>query len=250
GGGHLAVVLHRPLLLRVMTGDHDHGLRAAVEKALQDLALPLDRAGPQCDQGRGAALEQLGLDALGPGGEDLVVQIRHEHADERASGGRAGAGPASETPRRFQHRPAGGFVHPRATVQHAGDRRLAHAGSSGDVDESRHHGSSPGLAATSPWPIRDLKVLAHSCTDLPRGSTVTATGLSPAPVECDHDSKEKTCRSVVRASSPWAGSPPPWPCSPHAAPTRARAPAPAPAPPTRAAPRTPAAPPPRPMRSS
>src|SRR5690606_14668449 len=121
-------------------------------------------------------------------------------------------------------------------VQDAGDRGLADPGFAGNVDEPCHQ--------AAPFMTRGVIAVAgsssaSSCVFLHIWAVrfySDGTRHTPAPVAYDHDSKEKTCRSVERASSPSAASPPPPPCSPRAAaPTPATRAPPAPARPTPAA---------------
>src|SRR5699024_435964 len=208
----------------------------AVQESLQEFSLALHGAGPHGHQSGGAALEELGLDALGPRGGDLVVQIRHEHPDQRA--GVEGAGPRTTTQpaRHLEHGLPGRLVHPGLPVEHPRDRGLADAGGTGDVDESRHCLPLTDHARRRPCPNRYLQVLAHSCTQPVRRHSVAASSAAIGSRQL-RDSKEKTCRFVERASSPSAASPRAPPCWPRAA-VRTRPPREAPptVPPTAAAP--------------
>src|SRR5699024_7003549 len=233
-------VVDGPAVLGVVSGDDDDRVDTAVQESLQELSLALHGAGPHGHQSGGAAPEELGLDALGPGGEDLVVQIRHEHPDQRA--GVEGAGPRTTTQsaRHLEHGLPGRLVHAGLPVEHPRDRGLADAGGPGDVDESRHCLPLTGLERHRPWPNRNLQVLAHSCTQPAPCSSVSASSAAVGR-RLLRDSKEKTCRFVERASSPSAASPRAPPCWPPAA-ARTRTPTATPgaaAPPTAAAARRP-----------
>jgi hypothetical protein len=167
--GEPQVVVVRRVLLRVLATDEDHAGDLLLQEQLDVVRLG-DAAGALRAEHRGVAvLGEPAADELAEGGEDRVLQLGQEQADQAgALAPQLARSLVSEHVERRQHGLTSRVAHAGLLVEHAAHRRLAHPDLLGHLGESSRHAQDVTQSA---------QVLARWVST---GST-TAVRSSPCP---------------------------------------------------------------------
>ncbi len=160
------VVPVRRIGLRVQPAEEDHTGDLLLEQQLDVVRLGHAARGLRAEHRGEAPLRQGAADHLGEGGEDRVLQLRQDQADQsRALAAQLGRTLVAEHVQGGQHSAAGLVGDAGFAVEHPADRRLAHPDLLGHLGKSSCHGPQRRAFAAT-----DLLLLAKIPQALPQAA--------------------------------------------------------------------------------